>query len=255
MRITILGCGGSGGVPMIGNIWGACDPTEPRNRRTRPSILVQDGETTVLVDTSPDVRQQLLTVDIRRLDAVLYTHAHADHTHGIDDLRAVNWLMEAPVDIWADRQTLAHLKDRFGYCFEPRMQGEGFARPVLTPHVIDGPVRVGRIEAVPFDQDHGLSRSLGFRFGPVAYSTDVVRLDEDAFAVLDGVDTWIVDCVSMGPPHRVHAHWPVTLSWIERVRPRRAILTHMGHKMDYRTLLDRLPAGVEPGYDGLVIEI
>ncbi len=254
MRVTILGCGGSSGVPLIGNVWGDCDPAEPRNRRTRPSIMVQQGDTTILVDTSPDLRHQLLAADAKRIDAVLYTHAHADHAHGIDDLRAMNWLMRAPIDVHADAETLAILRNRFAYCFEPQSHRDGFARPVLIPHTIDGPFKVGPVEAIPFVQDHGFSHSLGYRFGPLAYSTDVVKLDEAAFSALEGVDTWIVDCVRLEPPHLVHAHWPITLSWIERVRPRRAILTHMNQTMDYRTLLEILPAGVEPGYDGMVLE-
>lgn len=254
MRVTILGCGGSSGVPLIGNVWGDCDPDEPRNRRTRPSILVQEGDTTVLVDTSPDLREQLLRARVTRIDAVLFTHAHADHTHGIDDLRAMNWLMRAPIDVWADAGTMASLDSRFGYCFKPQNHRDSFVRPVLTPHIIAGPFSVGPITVSPFAQDHGYAPSLGFRFGPLAYSTDVVSLDEAAFAALDGVDTWIVDCVRLEPPHPVHAHWPITRSWIERVRPRRAILTHMNHTMDYRTLLETLPPGVEPGHDGLVVE-
>jgi len=255
MEVVILGCGGSSGVPVIGGDWGACDPGNPKNRRTRPSILVRDRGTSLLVDTSPDLRQQLLDNDIKDLDAVLYTHAHADHSHGIDDLRAVNWLTRRPIDVYADDATLDSLNDRFGYCFQPWEERQGFVRPVLNAHVITGPFQVGGIAVRPFRQDHGYSHSLGFRFGPVAYSTDVVRLDEAAFAALEGVDTWIVDCVRLDPPHAVHAHWPITRSWIERVKPRRAILTHMNYMMDYDSLCRMLPDGVEPGFDGMVLRI
>jgi phosphoribosyl 1,2-cyclic phosphate phosphodiesterase len=255
MRVTILGCGGSGGVPLTGGIWGNCDPAEPRNRRRRPSILVQQDDTTILVDTSPDMREQLLDVGIRRLDAVLYTHDHADHVHGIDDLRPICGLMKAPIPIWSDAGTLATLQERFGYCFRPHENFELVVRPVLVPHIFDGPFSVGGIEIVPFVQDHGWTTSQGFRFGRFAYSTDAVRLDEHAFAVLEGIDTWIVDCVRLEPAHPVHAHWPVTRSWIERVKPRRAILTHMNQTMDYASLCSMLPPGVEPGFDGLTFEI
>lgn len=257
MKITILGSGGSSGVPLIGNVWGACDPANPRNRRTRPSILVETAGTRILIDSGPDLREQLLREGVQHLDAVLYTHAHADHTHGIDDLRAMNWLMRQPLPVYADAATLDNLQARFAYCFQGEPEGGYFARPSLVPHVIDldQPLRIGNLEIRPFVQDHGYSTSLGFRIGRFAYSTDVVRLDEAAFAALDGIDTWIVDCVRPEPPHPVHAHWPITRGWIERVRPRRAILTHMNHMMDYDSLCRMLPAGVEPGYDGMVVEV
>lgn len=255
MRVTILGCGGSSGVPMVGGVWGDCDPAQPRNRRRRPSILVQTASTTVVVDTGPELREQLSDAGVRHVDGVLYTHAHADHTHGIDDLRGLNWMMRAPIDVHADAPTLDSLQSRFAYCFQAVPSSGYVSRPALVPHLIKGPFRVGDLDIVPFAQDHGYSASLGFRFGPIAYSTDCVALDDDAFAALDGVDTWIVDCVRMEPSHPVHAHWPVTKGWIDRLRPRRAILTHMNHTMDYDTLCRTLPDGVEPGYDGMVIEL
>ncbi|MFV3128583.1 MBL fold metallo-hydrolase [Niveispirillum sp. KHB5.9] len=254
LRITILGCGGSSGVPLIGNDWGAANPANPRNRRRRPSILVQHRDTTILVDTGPDIREQLLDADVRRLDGVLYTHAHADHAHGIDELRAVNWQQHTPIDIHADRATLDILTKRFDYCFEPPpVKPPFFPRPVLIPHLLNGPLRIGSIDIIPFEQDHGYSKSVGFRFGPIAYSTDVVALDDHAFDILHGVDTWIVDCVRVAPPHPVHAHWEITRGWIERLRPRRAILTHMNQSMDYDTLRRMLPPGVEPAHDGMVV--
>ncbi|WP_029014369.1 MBL fold metallo-hydrolase [Niveispirillum irakense] len=255
MRVTILGCGGSSGVPLIGNVWGNADPANPRNRRRRPSILVENASTTVLVDTGPDMREQLVDAGVQRLDGVLYTHAHADHVHGIDDLRAVNWLTGKPVDVYGDAETLDILGRRFDYCFKPLPPGGNvYARPVLVPHVVEGPFRVGTMDIVPFVQDHGHSSSLGFRFGRIGYSTDVVRLSDEAFAVLEGVETWIVDCVRLEPPHPVHAHWEITRGWIERLKPKRAILTHMNHLMDYDSLCRMLPPGVEPAYDGMVIE-
>ena len=255
MRVTVLGCGGSAGVPVIGNNWGACNPDNPKNRRLRPSVLVEARGVTLLIDTTPDLRQQLLTADVRRIDAVLYSHAHADHCHGIDELREVNRLMQQPIATHGSANTLADIQDRFGYCFRPLPPGANFYRPVLTPVPVDGPFEIGGVRVVPFAQDHGFSVSIGYRIGPFAYSTDVMRLDENAFAVLDGVTVWVVDCVRIEPPHPVHAHLEVTLAWIARVRPERAYLTHMNHTVDYDELAGLVPQGVAPAYDGLVIEI
>jgi phosphoribosyl 1,2-cyclic phosphate phosphodiesterase len=254
MKIRMLGCGGSSGVPLIGGIWGACDPKEPRNRRTRVSVLIEQGDRTVLIDTSPDLRQQLLDAEIRRIDAVLYTHAHADHLHGIDDLRALNRLMREPIAIYANESTLATIERRFDYVFTPVEPAGSFYKPMVVPHVIEGPFEVAGLHVVPFEQNHGFSKTLGFRIGGMAYSTDVVDLDDGAFDVLAGVDTWIVDCLRY-EPHPTHSHLERTLSWVRRVKPRRAVLTHMDVQLDYATLRRQLPEGVEPGYDGLTVEI
>ncbi len=251
MKVTILGCGTSGGVPRIDGHWGDCDPNEPKNRRRRVSIAVEQGGTRVLVDTSPDMREQFLDAGIRDLDAVLYTHDHADHVHGFDELRALAFARRSPVDIWADEATLATLKTRFPYAFETLSR---YYRPFVEPHLIDGPFTVGGIDVTPFAQGHGDVGSLGFRFGPVAYSTDLLELPEASFKVLEGVEIWIVDALRP-EPHPTHTHLAQTLEWIERLKPARAVLTHMAWQMDYRTLLDELPAGVEPAYDGLVIEV
>lgn len=255
MRVTVLGCGGSNGVPTIGNNWGVCDPANPKNQRLRPSVLVEAGDTAILIDTTPDLRAQLLAADVHRLDAVLYTHAHADHAHGIDELREINRLMRAPLDCFTNQETHAHLHARFGYCFRGWQQDAPISRPLLVPRVVDRPFQVQDRTVVPFEQDHGYSLSLGFRIGRFGYSTDVKRLPESAFDALEGVDVWIVDCQREYPPHPVHSHLSQTLQWIERVRPRRAVLTHMGTELDYALLRAQLPPHVEPGYDGLVIEV
>jgi len=259
-----LGSGSSGGVPRIGGPggageWGACDPTEPRNRRRRCSILVERGQTQVLVDCSPDMRDQLIDARVSRLDAVLITHDHADQSHGIDDLRMVAQNMMARVDVYAADETLRVLMDRFGYCFKGREVGAYPA--ILDPHLIARPFAEFAIEGqggpIPvraFDQDHGTMISQGFRFGPIAYSSDVVNLDDAAFAALEGVECWIVDALRLRP-HPTHAHLEKTLSWIDRVRPKRAILTNLHIDMDFATLVGSLPAGVEPAYDGLTISL
>ncbi|HTS91071.1 MAG TPA: MBL fold metallo-hydrolase [Stellaceae bacterium] len=256
MKITILGCGPSAGMPMIGNDWGDCDPNNPRNRRRRASILVQEHRTTILVDTSPDMRLQLLDAGISRLDAILFTHAHADHTHGIDEVRALNRSMGEPMPIYASPATLAELRQRFAYIFRPQDPAAGaiFYKPALIPQTIDGPFEVAGIAVTPFTQEHGYGKTLGFRFGAIAYSTDVVALDQNAFAALEGVEVWIVDCYRR-TPHPTHTHLAQTLEWIDRIRPKRAILTHMDRDLDYETLRRELPSGVEPAYDGLVIDI
>ncbi len=259
MRVTMLGTGPSSGVPRVGNSWGQCDPNEPRNRRRRASILAEIGDVSILFDSSPDCRAQLLDAKVDRLDAVVYTHAHADHSHGIDDLRWINWSMKAALPAYGDAATLKTLHERFGYVFEPlrpppKGQPVRFYKPVLVPREIDGDFDINGVCLKPFEQDHGFSTTLGFRIGNFAYSTDVVRLDEAAFEALAGIDTWIVDAFHRRP-HPTHAHLDLTLQWIARVKPRRAVLCHMGTHLDYQALCDELPAGVEAGYDGLVLEV
>ncbi|HEV2302863.1 MAG TPA: MBL fold metallo-hydrolase [Stellaceae bacterium] len=254
MRVTVLGCGPSTGVPTIGRNWGRCDPNDPRNRRRRVSLLVEAGASVILIDTSPDLREQLIDAGVRRLDAVLLTHAHADHLHGIDDLRSVNRLMRGPIALYLDAEALAEIKSRFGYVFGPLPPDGRFYKPILVPHEISGPFSVNGLKVVPFTQDHGFSTTLGFRIGSIGYSTDVTELDESAFAALAGIELWVVDCLRR-EPHPTHSHLEKTLSWIERVRPRRAVLTHMDQSLDYAELARELPPGVEPGRDGLAIEI
>jgi phosphoribosyl 1,2-cyclic phosphate phosphodiesterase len=264
LRITLLGTGGSAGVPLIGGAdgagdWGECDPTEPRNRRTRASILIQgpehDGErSTLLVDTSPDMRSQLLDCRVKRADAILFTHAHADHITGLDDVRILNRIAGRPLDAFSSQATLDELLARYGYAFLP-WKPPGFFRPVMVPRsVAPGElVEVGDLKLTVFDQDHGFTRSLGLRCGGFGYSTDAVTLDDAAFAALEGVDTWVVGCFQR-QPHRTHAWLDRVYEWTERVRPRRTILTHMGQDMDWAWLVANLPPGIEPGFDGQVIE-
>jgi phosphoribosyl 1,2-cyclic phosphate phosphodiesterase len=268
LEATILGCGSSGGVPRLGGPdnagdWGACDPNNPKNRRTRCSLLARRksgaGETAVLVDTSPDMRQQLLDAHCASLDSVLITHDHADQVNGLDDLRMVAIQMRKRVDVHTDASAMEGLMARFGYCF---VQAEGSSYPPIcnahqiaepfAPFAIEG--AGGSLPVLAFGQTHGSIRSLGFRFGRLAYSSDVNDLDEAAFAALEGVECWIVDTLRY-TKHPSHAHLEQALGWIARVRPRRAILTNLHIDLDYETLKRELPPGVEPAYDGMRIEL
>jgi len=257
MRVTILGSGSSSGVPGIGIGWGACNPQNPKNRRLRPSILIETGGKTVLVDTSPDLREQLLTVGKDHLDAVLFTHAHADHLHGIDDLRGVNRAMNAPIDIHADAATLETIKVRFPYVFEPLpATAPYYYKPTVVGHVIEPGERyeIAGLDVQTFEQDHGFSKTVGFRFGAFAYTTDTVELPEEAFAILEGVDTWIVG-VFTDEPHNTHVHVEKALSWRERIKPRRSIFSHLGPRLDYDQLVEGLPDGTEPAFDFMTIDV
>ena len=263
-RFTILGSGSSGGVPRIGGHWGACDPTEPKNRRRRCSLLVERfGDaaepTTVLIDTSPDIREQLLDANVSKIDAVLYTHEHADQMHGIDDLRMVAMNMWQRVDVYADKRTHEVMMDRFGYCFRtpegsdyPPILSDHLISDDLAPIVIDGPG--GAIQAIPFWQDHGRIDSLGFRIGNMAYSSDVVGLPDKSFDVLQNLECWIVDALRY-TRHPTHANVDMALDWIERAKPKQGVLTNLHVDLDYRTLKSTLPSHVVPAYDGMTIEI
>jgi phosphoribosyl 1,2-cyclic phosphate phosphodiesterase len=257
--VTILGCGFSGGVPRPGNGWGNCDPSNPKNRRRRCSILVDrtgaDGrQTRVLVDTGPDLREQLLAADVSHADGVLYTHEHADHIHGIDDLRALYLASRRRVDVYADEPTWRTLELRFAYCFVTP-PGSSYP-PILRRHPLVDRVPVtisgagGSITALPFELDHGDITALGFRFGGMAYTPDVVNLPDASAAALEGVELWIVDALWYRP-HPSHFHLDLTLQWIDRIKPKRAILTNMHSDLDYEKLRATLPPHIVPAHDGL----
>jgi len=251
MRIIILGSGSSTGVPRIDGDWGACDPQNPKNRRSRCSILVEQDDTRILVDTSPDLRRQFLDNNLNWVSAVVWTHDHADQTHGIDDLRILAYTAKHRVPGYGDADTMARLDKKFGYCFKTM----GGYPAIIEPHVIEGAFKLGPCDILPIAQDHGSMVSYGFRFGQdFAYSNDLVRLDDAAFAALEGVKLWVVDAMRY-KPHPTHAHLDLTLEWIARVKPERAILTNLHMDMDYEELRRQLPPGIEPAYDGMVIEL
>lgn len=254
-KITLLGTGASSGVPLIGCTCAICTSANPKNNRKRSSILVEQAGASLLVDSSPDLRMQALLYGVTHLDGVLYTHNHADHTHGIDELRSFNYLANKPLNIYGDMETLTGLKSGFPYAFLPSIADYGWFRPCLIPHPIEAgkEFEVAGIRVLPFKQQHGKINSMGFRFGDMAYSTDAGKLDDAAFAALQGVSVWVVDCLR-NSPSPTHAHLELTLEWISIIRPKRTILTHMSHEFDYETLRSALPEGIEPGYDGMVIE-
>jgi phosphoribosyl 1,2-cyclic phosphate phosphodiesterase len=260
LKFTILGCGSSGGVPRAALGWGACDPGNPKNRRRRTSLLVEQhnasGATRILVDTSPDLREQLLDAGVQSLDAVLYTHGHADHTHGIDDLRQVAYNGNRRVDVYHDAATGKQLRARFAYCFDAPPASEYPA--ILKSNEIRAgeEVRIdgagGAIAALPFRQIHGSGETLGFRFGGLAYSPDVSDFPEESLQALSGLDVWILDTLRY-KPHPSHLSVEQALRWIARMKPKRAVLTHMHVDLDYERLKAELPEGVEPAYDGMML--
>lgn len=260
LSAVILGCGSSAGVPRIGNDWGACDPAEPRNRRSRCSVLVErrgdGGVTRVLIDTTPDLRSQLLQADVGLLDGVVYTHPHADHVHGIDDLRTVVHNRRGRLPVWADADTSDVLLSRFAYVF---VQPPGsLYPPILDLRAIDGPFEVegagGPVGFAPFRVQHGRIGALGFRIGGLAYLPDVSEIPDGVWPVLAGVDTFVLDALRH-EPHPTHAHLARSLEWMARVGPRLGVLTDMHNDMDYQTLVATLPPGVIPAFDGMRLEI
>jgi phosphoribosyl 1,2-cyclic phosphate phosphodiesterase len=260
-KLTILGCGSSGGVPRIGGDWGQCDPHNPRNRRRRCSVLVEKFEgaatTRVLIDTSPDMREQILELGISTLDGVWYTHEHADHTHGIDELRAFYLINKKRVDVWADQATAEMLHTRFAYCFKTP-QGSEYPPilnllPITAGQSITTIGAAGPLQATPFEVTHGNINALGFRIGKLAYTPDLNAIPHGSLEHLRGLDVWIVDALKR-TPHPSHLSLPETLALIEELKPRRAIFTNMHLDMDEATLRHELPKHVEPAYDGMEIE-
>lgn len=263
LSVTILGCGSSGGVPRPGSGWGACDPANPKNRRRRCALLVErhgpGGTTSVLIDTTPDLREQLLDAEITRLDATLFSHDHADHTHGIDDLRALVLHMRKRIPVHADAITGATLRQRFAYLFET--PPGSLYPPILDlmplaagePLTVDG--AGGPIEALPFRLEHGPNYdALGFRFGGLGYAPDVSAIPDEAMATMSGLEVLILDCLREAP-HPSHFNLEQALEAIETLRPRRAILTNLHVDLDYASLAKRLPKGIEPAFDGMRVEI
>ena len=261
LTVTILGCGSSGGVPRVGQGWGACNPANPRNRRRRCSIYVEKqdpagAKTTVLVDTSPDLREQLLDLGIEHLDAILMTHSHADHTHGIDDVRPLVIKARHRITMHMDEATTAVVRQAFGYIFET--PPGSLYPPLLDANmirtgeaiVVEGPG--GAIEALPFKVHHGEIDALGYRFGDVAYTPDLNAIPDDSIQYLQDLDLWIVDALRY-TRHPSHFSLDETLEWIARLKPRRAILTNLHTDMDIDALAARLPPGVEPAYDRMVL--
>lgn len=259
LRFTILGCGSSGGVPRLGGHWGDCDPKNPRNYRRRCSMLVEqtgsEGTTRVLIDTSPDLRTQLLDAGVGNLDGVVFTHQHADHVHGLDDLRMIVFNQRARLPVWADGPTQDALISRFGYAF---VQPAGSPYPpILEVNTLDGPVSIdgagGTITLTPFRVGHGSIDSLGFRVRDLAYLPDVADMYDEAWEAVQGLDTWIVDALRR-TPHPTHSHLEQTLDWIRRAAPRRAVLTNMHIDLDYDTLCGETPDHITPAYDMMTIE-
>ncbi|MDR0677178.1 MAG: MBL fold metallo-hydrolase [Holosporaceae bacterium] len=253
MRITILGCGSSEGVPVLGYGWGDCDKNNPKNFRTRSSIIIKTEETSLLIDMSPDLRQQLLLYDSCNVDAVIFTHTHYDHVSGINELRSVFREQNKLLPVYGTLRDITEIKKKHAYLFE--RTGHKFYKPYLESHIIEDKFTIGDISGLCFDQNHGFSQSLGIRIGNFAYSTDVVSLSEDNFRFLYGVDTWIVDCVSIKNATQTHAHLDLVLEWEKEIKPRRVFLTHMGITMDYDTLLHILPENIKPSYDQMEITV
>ncbi|WCT75001.1 MBL fold metallo-hydrolase [Sphingomonas naphthae] len=252
MKLVILGCGTSSGVPRIGGDWGACDPAEPRNRRSRASIAVESDTTRLLVDTGPDMREQLLANGIGAIDAAIWTHDHADHCHGLDDLRQLFHVRGAPVPAYARAWTLDELRHRFGYVFE----GRGGYPATAEARLLEDDAAIGDLRVRVVDQPHGGITSAGIRFDhqgvSIGYSTDFHDLTDAMADLFAGIDLWVVDALRV-KPHPTHADLGSTLGWIADLKPKRAILTHMDQSMDYASLVATLPAGIEPGYDGMTV--
>lgn len=258
-KLTILGCGNSTGVPAIGNYWGACDPNEPKNRRLRSSILLQTDQTTLVVDTGPDFREQLNRADISNLDAVLYTHFHGDHVQGMDELRVIKHRNQKDyVNIYGDRATIEDLERRFNYLFHGG--NIKLYPPIIKPQVFEnedfGKIRqISDVSFIPFKQDHGSCDSVGYRFGDAGYSVDILKLDDMAIKTLTGIKTWIVDCAAYKDENVVHANLETIFALNKEIKAADVWLTSLSLTMDYQTLREELPQGYKPAYDGLELNV
>ncbi|MEZ5813509.1 MAG: MBL fold metallo-hydrolase [Alphaproteobacteria bacterium] len=256
-NITVLGCGNSTGVPAICNYWGACDPNEPKNIRTRCSIAVQTDETTLIIDTGPNFREQINRENITRIDGILYTHAHSDHVNGIDELRVISRKSDKLVKIYGNKGTLEDLKHRFNYMFKG---GEiDLYPPILDPKELNKD-HFGRVQSfkdlkfTPFIQNHGTIDSVGYRFGDFAYSVDIWDIDNTAIKTLSGIKTWLVDCAAYKSPNQVHANLEKIYAFNEQIKAKTVYLTSLSLEMDYQTLCNELPKDYKPAYDGLKLE-
>ena len=259
LRFTILGCGSSGGVPRLGGNWGDCDPKNPKNNRKRCSLLVQrvniNGTTQVLIDTSPDMRNQLLDAGVGSLDGVIYTHSHADHVHGLDDLRMIYFNMRNRINVWADKSTQSDLIERFKYAFV--QPAESPYPPILNLNSLEGVTVVkgegGSITFNPFQVKHGNMTALGFRIGPLVYLPDVSEMSKKAWDEVSKAKCWILDALRRSP-HPSHSHLENSLKWIKKSGIEKAVLTNMHVDLDYETLMNETPKNVEPAFDGMVLD-
>ena len=256
IEISILGCGSSSGVPAIGNFWGNCNPSNPRNRRLRSSILVKSKQTSLIIDATPDLRQQLLNANVKKLDAVLITHTHSDHINGVDDFRFLNVLMKKDINLYASKDTIHQIKQKFGYIFEELVsEANGFYyKPCLKPNVVDGNFKINDLSILAIKQNHGFSESTGFRINNFAYCTDVLDFKDSEFNKLKNLDLWIVDCLRF-LPHKTHAHFDKVMNWIELLKPKKTILTHMNYEVDYDYILSLVPKNCFPAYDGMIVKV
>ncbi len=258
MKVTILGCGHSLGVPVIGCSCDVCRSDNPKNKRLRVSVLIEVNGLNIVIDTSPDFREQMLQTNIKKIDAVLYTHDHADHIHGLDDLRQFNVLQDDVIPVFANEEIMASIQKRFSYAFLPKPAENAMFRPSLKANIIpdisNHSFNIEKTVVTAFKQQHGKSSTIGYRIGDFAYSTDVNILHESAFEALAGVKCWVVDCLRYTPSYS-HSYLGQTLEWISRIKPEQAILTHMAHEFDYEKLSSELPAGVFAGFDGMVLEL
>lgn len=250
MKITVLGCGGSGGVPLVTGEWGQCNPRNPYNRRRRVSVFVQHQGVNILIDTSPDLRQQMLDAHVKRVDAVLYTHGHADHIYGLHELRYFK--QEDSIPLYGDPVTMKIVRNAFDYAFK---SNHHFYDTFVSSHEHSGqPFEIMGVQIIPFIQDHMTTTSWGYRIGNFAYSTDFKTIPEESLKLLHGLDLWIVDCLSLDP-HPTHSDFHATKALIDRLNPKKAILTHMNHHLDYDVALSLCDERILPAHDGMVIQI